>query len=281
MVTDSRAILITGAGAGIGLAVARALVERGITVYAGLRGPAPAELAGAVPVALDVTDPDSVARAAERIADLRGGLGLHAVVNNAGVIVQGPLELVPEPELHRQFEVNVYGPVRVMRSFLPQLRQGRGRLVNITAPTARVAVPFAAPISASKAALAALSDAARLELAPWGVPVIQVVPGGTATEIFAKADRDSAAALATVDQAGVGLYRAALDAVAAATARQRLDPVETPVRAVLSAVLDARPKTHYVAGNARVFAVLARLPMGLRDRLVARAMGLSALPTAG
>lgn len=281
MGTESRAILITGAGAGIGLAVARALVERGITVYAGVRGRAPAELAGAVPVTLDVTDPDSVARAAEQVAEHRRGEGLHAVVNNAGVIVQGPLELVPEPELRRQFEVNVYGPVRVMRSFLPHLRLGQGRLVNVTAPSARVAVPFAAPMSASKAALASLSDAARLELAPWGVPVIQVVPGGTATEIFAKADRASTEALATVDPAGVGLYRTALDAVAAAAARQRLDPVETAVRAVLSAVLDARPRTHYVAGNARVFAVLARLPMGLRDRLLARALGLSALPAAG
>ncbi|GIH16266.1 SDR family NAD(P)-dependent oxidoreductase [Rugosimonospora africana] len=280
MVTDSRAILITGAGAGIGLAAARALVERGFTVYAGLRGPAPAELAGAVPVTLDVTDPDSVARAAEQVADRQRGQGLHAIVNNAGVIVQGPLELVPEAELRRQFEVNVYGPVRVMRSFLPQLRQGRGRIVNVTAPTARVAVPFAAPISASKAALAALSDAVRLELAPWGLPVVQVVPGGTATEIFAKADRASVEALATVDPDGVGLYRSALDAVAAATARQRLDPVATAVRAVLSATLDARPKTHYVAGNARVFAMLARLPMGLRDRMVARALGLSALPAA-
>jgi NAD(P)-dependent dehydrogenase (short-subunit alcohol dehydrogenase family) len=279
--TESRAILITGAGAGIGLAVARALIERGTTVYAGVRGTAPAELAGAVPVTLDVTDPDSVARAAEQVAEHRRGEGLHAVVNNAGVIVQGPLELVPESELRRQFEVNVYGPIRVMRSFLPLLRLGRGRLVNITAPAARVAVPFAAPMSASKAALASLSDAARLELAPWGVPVIQVIPGGTSTEIFAKADRASAEALATVDPAGVGLYRPALDAVAAAAGRQRLDPLETAVRGVLSAVLDARPKRHYVVGNARVFAFLARLPVGLRDRMVARALGLSALPAAG
>jgi NAD(P)-dependent dehydrogenase (short-subunit alcohol dehydrogenase family) len=278
--TDSRAVLITGAGAGIGTAVARALLERGITVYAGTRGPAPAQLAGAVPITLDVTNAESVYAAAERIADERGGRGLHAVINNAGVIVQGPLELVPESELRRQFDVNVFGPVRVIQAFLPHLRLGKGRIVNVTAPTARIAVPFAAPISASKAALASLSDAARLELAQWDLPVIQVVPGGTATEIFSKADRSAADALAAADPAKAALYRSALAAVATAGARQRLDPVETVVRAVVSATLSPRPKTHYVAGNARVFAVLARLPLGVRDRLLARTLGLSALKAA-
>jgi NAD(P)-dependent dehydrogenase (short-subunit alcohol dehydrogenase family) len=277
---DSRAVLITGAGAGIGTAVTRALLAQGITVYAGIRGPAPAHLAGAVPVTLDVTSADSVSAAAAQIADRQGGRGLHAVVNNAGVIVQGPLELISESELRRQFEINVYGPIRVMQAFLPQLRLGKGRIVNITAPTARVAVPFVASLSASKAALAALSDAARLELAQWDVPVVQVVPGGTDTEIFAKADRSAADALSIADPAGVALYRPALDAYAAASAKQRLDPVQTAVRAIVAATLSPRPKTHYVAGNARVFAVLARLPVGARDRLLARTLGLAKLAAA-
>jgi len=275
--TDSRAVLITGASAGIGTAVTHALLERGITVYAGTRRPAPAQLAGAVPVTLDVTDADSVSAAAKQIADQQGGRGLHAVINNAGVIVQGPLELVPESELRRQFEVNVYGPVRVMQAFLPQLRLGQGRIINVTAPTARIAVPFAAPISASKAALASLTDAARLELAQWGLRVVEVVPGGTATEIFAKAEQSAADALAAADPARVALYQSALAAVATASAKQRLDPVDTVVRAVVAATLSPRPKTHYVTGNARAFAVVARLPLGVRDRLLARTLGLSTL----
>lgn len=146
--------------------------------------------------------------------------------------------------------------------------------MNISAPSARVALPFFAPMSASKAALASLSDAARLELAPFGIPVIQVEPGGTDTQIFAKAER--AAGSLTGD--GLALYGAALDAVAAANARQRLDPVPVAVKAVVAAVLDARPRTHYIAGNARAFAVLARLPRGLRDRLIVRTLHL---PTRG
>lgn len=275
--TDERAVLLTGAAGGIGAAVTRALLERGLTVYAGVRADPAPELAGAVPVILDVTSAGSVRAAAEQVAERQRGRGLHAIVNNAGLIVQGPLELVPEAELRRQFDVNVHGAVRVMQAFLPQVRLGKGRIVNITAPSARVAVPFAAPISASKAALASLSDAARIELAPWGIPVVQVEPGGTATEIFAKAERAGAEALALADPAGVARYRPALAAVAAASAKQRLDPVATVVKAVLAAVLDPKPKSHYVAGNARVFAILARLPEGARDRLLTRALGLSKL----
>jgi NAD(P)-dependent dehydrogenase (short-subunit alcohol dehydrogenase family) len=277
---DSPAVLVTGAGGGIGAALTRALLERGVTVYAGVRGTPPASLAGAVPVALDVTDAASVRAAAREVARRQGDRGLHAVVNNAGVIVQGPLELVPEAELRRQFDINVYGPVRVMQAFLPQLRRGGGRIVNISAPTARIALPFAAPISASKAALAALSDAVRIELAQWGIPVIEVEPGGTDTQIFAKAEAASTDALADADPAGVELYRPAIEAFAAANARQRLDPVGVPVAAILSAVLDRRPKRRYVAGNARVFTILARLPVGVRERLLARTLGLSRLAAA-
>jgi NAD(P)-dependent dehydrogenase (short-subunit alcohol dehydrogenase family) len=278
--TDSPAVLITGASGGIGVAATRALLARGVTVYAGVRADPPAELAGAIPINLDVTNAESVATAAKEIANRQHGRGLHAVVNNAGVVVQGPLELVPDAELHRPFDINVYGPVRMMRAFLPQLRLGNGRIVNITAPTARIAVPFAAPISASKVALAWLSNAARLELAQWGIPVVQVEPGGSATEIFAKADRSSAAALAGADPAIVALYQPALAAVAAASARQRLDPVDKAAKAIVTAVLSPRPKTHYIAGNARIFAVLARLPQGVRDRLLTRSLGLATLTAA-
>jgi NAD(P)-dependent dehydrogenase (short-subunit alcohol dehydrogenase family) len=269
--------LITGAGGGIGTAATRALLERGVTVYAGVRGVASTGLAGAIPVALDVTSTESVAAAAKEIDDRQGGHGLQAVINNAGVIVQSPVELISESELRRQFEVNVYGPIRVMQAFLPQLRIGKGRIVNISAPTARVAVPFAAPISASKSALAAVSDAARLELAQWSIPVVQVEPGATDTQIFAKADRASADAMSTADAARIDIYRPALSAVAAATAAQRLEPLDAVVKAIVAATLDARPKTHYLAGGARTLARVARLPVGVRDRLLARAMGLTKL----
>lgn len=277
MPNESRAVLVTGASGGIGSALTRTLLDRGVTVYAGCRSQLPADLARAIPIPLDVTSSESVAAAANEIASQRGGRGLHAVVNNAGVIVQGPIELLPEAELYRQFDVNVFGPVRVMQAFLPLLRLGRGRIVNIGAPSARVAVPFFAPISASKAALASLSDAARIELAQWGIPVVQVEPGATATDIFSKADRADRQARTGVDPARLAAYQPALDAFAAASASQKLAPVDPVAKAIAAAVLSPKPKKFYLVGGARMMKTVARLPVGTRDRLLTRILGLAEL----
>ena len=107
-----------------------------------------------------------------------------------------------------------------------------------------------------------------------------MVPGGSETEIFAKADQAAKDALAVADPASVDMYQSALDAVAVASAKQRLDPVKTVVRAIVTAALSTKPKTHYVAGNARIFAILEKLPTGVRDRMIARALGLSAVTPA-
>jgi NAD(P)-dependent dehydrogenase (short-subunit alcohol dehydrogenase family) len=230
-------------------------------------------------VPLDVTDPDSVAAAARAVADEQRGAGLHAVINNAGVIVSGPLELIPPAELHRQFAVNVYGPALVTSEFLPLLRQGKGRVVNISAPTARVAIAYAGGISASKAALESLSTAARVELAPWRIPVIIVVPGAMATDIFVKSAAMAKVAFDEAPPERVALYRAQLDAVDAALARQRNAPAETAARVVVKATEARRPKLRYTAGaDARLAGLLSRLPGRTRDRLITRTLGLHAVP---
>lgn len=122
MVESSRGnVLVTGAGAGIGELTVRLLSQRGFSVYAGVRGAAGslAALPGVRVVPIDVTDPDSVVAAADLVRREVGPAGLHAVVNNAGVIVQGPLELVPPAELRRQFEVNTFGRPMSFRHFCP------------------------------------------------------------------------------------------------------------------------------------------------------------------
>lgn len=274
---STKSVFITGAAAGIGAVTARLLAERGYAVFAGIHQD-PGSLSG-VPrvrsVAIDVTDPASVAAAAEEVERELAGGGLHAVINNAGIIVQGPLELVPGRELQRQFEVNTFGPVYVTQAFLPLLRRGGGRVVNISAPTARVPVPFMAPISASKAALASLSDALRVELAAWNLPVVVVEPGGTATEIFAKADAAARTALASTDPVRGDLYRDHMDAVAKAAAKQKLGPAEVVAEAIVRAVEARRPRRRYAAGSGtRVFGALSHLPVGMRDRVVSSAFGL-------
>jgi NAD(P)-dependent dehydrogenase (short-subunit alcohol dehydrogenase family) len=276
----SKAVLITGAGAGLGLATTQALAAKGYRVHAGVRQAPPPQLdaPGVHPVTLDVTDEESVAAAAEQVAAAEPA-GLHAVVNNAGVIVQGPQELLPAEEWQRQFDVNVFGPARVTRVFLPLLRAARGRVVNISAPTARVAFPFLGPLSASKAALESLSDAARVELAPWGIRVVVVEPGALQTEIFTKAAHAAQIALHGAGQQQLALYRRQLDALETASARQRLAPVEKTAQVVAQAVDAARPRRRYYGGpEARSVGLLAGLPAGLRERAVAGALGLPLRP---
>jgi NAD(P)-dependent dehydrogenase (short-subunit alcohol dehydrogenase family) len=270
---DSRAVLITGSTGGIGAATVDLLRRRGFTVYAGARGPA--EFGEAVHVVpLDVADPESVAAAAKRVAGEVGGL--WAVINNAGVIVQGPLELVPADEWRRQLDVNTLGPASVVREFLPLVRAGAGRIVNVSAPTGRIAMPLLGALSASKAGLEAMSNALRLELAPWNIPVVVVEPGSTETAIFTKAGAAERAAHEQVGSDRLALYRGHLAAYEKASARFKPGPVEKVAEVIVRAVEASRPKRRYTVGDARTLgAVLTRLPAGLRDRLLSSTLGLN------
>ena len=280
--TGPGAVLITGAAGGIGVATTKALTERGYRVYAGVHGP-PDELepmADVHPITLDVTDPASVAGAVAQVRAM-GDESLAAVVNNAGVIVQGPLELVPEEELRRQFEVNVFGPATVVRQFAPLLRLGPGRLVNITAATARLPSPFFGPISASKAALQAMSDALRLELGHWGIRVVVIEPGAMQTEIFSKAA--AAATQAQVNQPAdqVALYAEQLAAIEAALGAMKHNPPALVADAIVKAITTSRPKPRYTVGpDVRLLGLLSRLSLRTRDRLLLRVTGLGKVPPA-
>lgn len=275
-----KSVLVTGATGGVGRPTVLALAERGYTVYAAARSGA-ADLesrSGVRVIALDVTDPESIELAAARITAETGAL--HAVVNNAGIIIQGPQELLPVADLRRQFEVNVYGPALVTAAMLPLLRSGDGRVINVSAPTARVPIPFMGPIGASKAALESLSDALRGELAPFGIPVSVVVPGGMTTAIFDKAEKAATAALAEAPAERVRLYTPALEAMAKAASSMTLSPVDDCVKTIVAAVDAKRPKRHYTAGrDARLFGIVGHLPHRTRDRLVARTMGLGKVGT--
>ncbi|MEV5574756.1 SDR family NAD(P)-dependent oxidoreductase [Spirillospora sp. NPDC052269] len=273
---DSRTVLLTGANGGVGLATARALAEKGFRVLAGVRGEAGrvAEVRGVRVVRLDVTDPASVRDAVGLVRE-HAGDDLYAVVNNAGIIVRGPVELVPDEEWRRQFAVNVFGPAALTRELLPLLRASRGRIVNITAPTARIAAPYLAALSASKAALASMSDALRLEVAPWGVSVIVVEPGLMDTPVFTKADAAEAEVAGAVPSELRELYRARLDAVGAALASGKPAPPSLAADAVVRALTASKPRPRYSVGaDTRGLGVLAALPLRTRDRLLGRVLGL-------
>jgi short-subunit dehydrogenase len=171
---------------------------------------------------------------------------------------------------------------RVTQAFLPLLRAGNGRVINIGAPTARQPMPFLAPLSASKAALAAMSVALRMELVAWGIPVVLVEPGSTATEIFDKAGAAAKAAMALADPRKVALYANHLAAVEKRMASQKPAPVDPVARTVRKALEDRKPKRLYVVpGDARLISLLTRLPVALRERLVLGTLGLSGVQPGG
>ena len=200
-----RSAVVTGASSGIGQATAQHLDSLGFTVFAGVRSAearerVASEGSGHVrPLRLDVTDPASIAAAAGEVREAAGTSGLAALVNNAGIAVSGPLELVPIEGLRNQLEVNVIGQVSVTQAFLPALRAARGRIVNVSSIGGKIALPLAGPYAASKFALEAITDSLRRELRHLGVQVIAVEPGGVKTAIWGKGTKAAEAMLIDAD----------------------------------------------------------------------------------
>ena len=280
----SRSVVITGASTGIGAACARALAAEGWTVFSGVRAAADAEAltssAGGriLPVLLDVTDGDAIARAAEFVAAAVGDAGLSGLVNNAGIAVSGPLETLPIAAFRRQFEVNVIGQVAVTQALLPLLRRARGRIVNMGSIAGRAALPVLGPYSASKFALEALTDALRLEVRPFGVGVSIVEPGAIATPIWQKSQRSAIEVEESAPSEVRALYRDVVDKISRAATQSERNalPVDTVVAVVRHALTAPRPRTRYVVGrDAKVRALLQRLlPDRALDRILTRALGL-------
>ncbi len=194
-----RCVLITGVSTGIGLAVTQRLLADGVFdhVYGSVRRAADAEgLRVAYPdrftgLVFDVTDAEARAAGVARIES--DGRQLTALINNAGIALSGPLELLEEEEYRRQFEVNVFGLLGVTQACLPHLHRAREagvervRIINISSVSGIITSPFTAIYSASKFAVESLTDGLRRELLPFGIDVISVAPGPIKTPIWQKA----------------------------------------------------------------------------------------------
>ncbi|WP_439887684.1 SDR family oxidoreductase [Pseudomonas sp. MBLB4123] len=185
-------VLITGCSSGIGRALADAFQAAGYRVWACARKAedlAALEAAGFAAVPLDVNDGAALERLAERLQRESGGLDV--LINNAGYGAMGPLLDGGVEALRRQFETNVFALVGVTRALFPLLRRSRGLVVNIGSVSGVLATPFAGAYCASKAAVHALSDALRLELAPFAIELMEVQPGAIASSFGANASREA------------------------------------------------------------------------------------------
>lgn len=176
---NPKTVLITGCSSGIGRAAALAFLEEDWTVYATARNPADIETLGehgCEIATLDVTKDEDVARVVDRILDEHGTI--DCLVNNAGYGRLGPIEDVPVDAVERQFEVNVYGPHRLIRAVLPHMRrEGDGTIINVSSTAGRVSFPGGGVYCGSKFALEAISDALRNEVSEFGIDVVVIEPG--------------------------------------------------------------------------------------------------------
>lgn len=164
--TENITALVTGANRGLGRRLAAELVSRGAKVYAGARNPATVDLPGVVPIQLDITDPESVRRAAETADDVT------VLVNNAGVSTRANLLTGPIEDIRLEMDTHYFGTLNVVRAFVPVIeKNGGGSILNVLSVLSWYHSPASGAYSAAKAAAWAMTDALRTELAPRGIHV--------------------------------------------------------------------------------------------------------------
>jgi NAD(P)-dependent dehydrogenase (short-subunit alcohol dehydrogenase family) len=271
-------VLVTGASRGIGRAVALRLADLGWEVYAGVRRLQDADGLGAdgsrlSALLLDVTDEQQIAALDDALPQ-----DLDAVINNAGIVVDGPIEAIPAGELRRQLEVNVVAQIAVTQAVLPRLRSSRGRILFVSSVNGRAVAPWLGAYSSSKFALEALADALRLELRPWGIKVILIEPGNTDTDLWRDAGQQLETTVAGLDEDHRRLYARQIEGMRRLTPvmQRTAVPVERVVRMVERALTDRRPRTRYPVGaSTKAQVALSRVtPTSINDAVLARVTGI-------
>jgi NAD(P)-dependent dehydrogenase (short-subunit alcohol dehydrogenase family) len=230
-----------------------------------------------VPVSLDVTDADQVAA-----LDAALPARLDALVNNAGIVVGGPVEGVPLDDLRRQLEVNLIGQVAVTQAVMARLRASGGRVVFVSSLSGRVATPMTGPYNASKFALEGLVDALRMEVRPWGVGVVLVEPAQTDTDMWRDADSSLDESVAALAPEHRELYAKHIEGWRKSIPRsQRMASSVDGVAAAIEQALTARrPRARYVVGlGPRVQGAMASLtPTAVMDAVLRAATGVPKRP---
>jgi NAD(P)-dependent dehydrogenase (short-subunit alcohol dehydrogenase family) len=277
-------VLLTGASRGIGHATALKLATGGWDVFAGVRRAEDGESllaagpAGRItPLALDVTDAEQIAALDQALPER-----VDALVNNAGIVVPGPVEGLTMEDLRRQLEVNVVGQVAVTQALLGRLRASRGRIVFVSSIGGRFSSPMMGAYSASKFALEGLADALRVELRPWGIAVALIEPGAIDTDLWRRAPdtaRDTEDALRPELRE---LYAEHLSGIKKMIPRiqKQASTAEIAAAAVERALTATRPRARYLVGtDARLQAVVGTaLPTRAADAAIARFAGIPSKP---
>ncbi|SVB59987.1 uncharacterized protein METZ01_LOCUS212841 [marine metagenome] len=277
-------VVITGVSTGIGYSSAKILCDSGYRVFGSVRKQEDAEKitsefgANFTPLIFDVTDSKGIQENAQIVkGELIPGEALAGLVNNAGVAMGGPINLIDTDVFRKQFEVNFFGLIEVTKTFLPMLgavknSMQQGKIINISSVSGRRAHPFVAPYTASKFAVEAFSDALRREMLLYGVDVILIEPGPIKTAIWDKVpDLDNNEFIGTDYEHSLRKFykmfiemgKKGFDA----------DIIGNRVKEILQ---DPSPKTRHVITPNRFinFTLPGILPDRIFDKLVGKGLGL-------
>ncbi|MFD3458425.1 SDR family oxidoreductase [Nocardia fluminea] len=267
-------VLVTGASRGIGLAITEHMSARGWDVYATARSDTALRSLERLPnvhaIALDITDRSAIATLADRLP-----LALDGVVNNAGIIVNGPVESLSLDALSRQLDVNVTAQIAVTQAVLPKIRAARGRVVFMSSVSGLITTPGTGAYSASKYAIESLADALRMELRPWRIPVSLIEPGPTRTDMWGGMLDEHDRMTAQLTDEHRELYASHLAGSRKLLGRMQkfAGNPEKVVKAVDHALTSKRPKRRYLCDNvSRVQkALVAITPTMVNDAVLAGA----------
>ena len=258
-------VIVTGASTGIGAATARELAARGFHVLAGVRRQRDADAIsgpGIEPQILDITNADHVRALATRVAEDPQGRAVRALVNNAAVGVNAPVEAFSLDAWRQLFEVNFFGHIHMTQTLLPALIRSKGRVINISSVGGRIAGATYGPYAGTKFALEAVSDALRREIAPLGVQVVVVEPGAVRTEMPGRAIASANELASNMTPAQSQRYGGLLQAIAAQTAYHTRSglPAEAAAQVIAKAITARTPRTRYTVGrDAALLSCLARI----------------------
>lgn len=266
--------LITGCSSGIGQALAHVMLDEGYKVWATARNPdslAQLVTRGATPVTLDVNDAAQLEACAERLREEAGRLDV--LINNAGYGAMGPVLDADRETLLRQFDTNVFAPLQLVRATADLLRASHGLVVNIGSVSGVTTTPFSGVYCASKAALHALSDALRLELAPFGINVMTVKPGAIASDF----GNNATAAITMSEASWFKPWEKAVQARAKASQRatstSAMDFSRELVRYIKNPL---RPEEVLIGTSSRSMVALKRwLPTSVLDARLRKRFGLN------
>lgn len=268
-------VLISGCSSGIGLALAREFASRGCRVFATARKPEviePLKREGMETATLDVTDPDSIEACIHEVIGKAGRIDV--LVNNAGYMQMGPVIDISTNDMRRQFDTNVFGAAALTRAVAPHMIKKRsGLIVNIGSVSGVCATPFSGVYCATKAAMHALSDSLRMELAPFNIAVIVVQVGAIKTNI-------GEVALKSIIETNNSVYAPLIEYIKARAVASQKDP--TPAGEFSKVLVDKLsrakiPKIIRIGKESIRMPFYKKLPVDLVDHLMSKVFGLDKL----